>query len=104
MVYVVQEQYGKNILPAEKFGQLEILLPNAQVSFSSGPAVFILRKKLQKFCDDDYLLLIGDPILIGLASIVAAGFNNGKVRFLKWDRQEKKYFTVSVDTNRKEII
>lgn len=100
-VYVVQETLGKNLLPAAEYGELEVLLPAGQITLSPGPSVYRLRKKLTHFCDDDYLLLIGDPIAIALAAMVASAMNGGKVNFLKWDKQERKYFPVKSDLNRK---
>ena len=100
-VYVVQDIQGKNILPAREYGELDVLLPAGQITLSPGPTIFKLRKKLTNFSDEDYLLLIGDPIAIGLASMVAASFNNGRVSFLKWDKQERQYFSVKADLNRR---
>ena len=38
-VYVIQEVPGINILPANKFGELELLLPPGQITLSAGPTV-----------------------------------------------------------------
>ena len=48
------------------------------------------------FNDDDYLLLLGDPALIGAAMTVASNYNNGNVKVLKWDRIEKMYYPVTL--------
>lgn len=101
MVYVVQDPEGKNILAAKKFGKLEALLPPGQITLSPGPSILKLRQKLQKFCDDDYLLLIGDPIAIALAAMIAGANNTGRVKFLKWDKQERQYYTVEADIYRR---
>ena len=67
-VYVVQEVKGRNILSAQEFGDLKLLLPEgAQVVLSSAPTVRKLKQRLKDFCDEDYLLLIGDPAAIGIA-------------------------------------
>lgn len=97
MVYVVQEVPGKNILPATRFGELELLLPPGDVVLSPVPTIMKLKAKLQNFCSRDYLLLIGDPIAIGMACMVASMFNKGVVPALKWDRQEKRYYPVAID-------
>lgn len=97
MVYIVQESIGKNFISAKEFGELDVLLPHGQIVLSPGPTVFRLRKKLQNFCDQDFLLCIGDPIAIALASMVAASVNNGKVNFLKWDKKTEQYFPVKAD-------
>lgn len=103
MVYVVQEQIGKNIVSATKYGEIEVLLPTgSQITFSAGHVTEELKSKLSNFNDKDYLLLMGDPVAIGLATMVAAHWNKGKVRMLKWDKQEKTYYPVSVNLYQKE--
>lgn len=98
MVYVIQEQANKNILPAERFGEIQTLLPpGAQVTFSSGQVCKKLMFDLSTFKDEDYLLLIGDPVAIGIAVAVACHWNQGRVKMLKWDRQEKIYFPISIN-------
>lgn len=101
MVYVVQEVQGKNILSASEFGKLEVLLSSSQIALLPGPSIFKLRQKLKHYSDEDYLLLIGDPVAIALAAEIASSFNNGKVNFLKWDRQERKYLPIKTDINRR---
>lgn len=97
-VYVVQESPGKNILGAADFGTPEILLSSdRQVIFSPGPVVFELRNRLQRFSDDDYILPIGDPAAIAITCMVAAENNLGRVKLLKWDRQESRYYPLQVD-------
>lgn len=94
-VYVVQEAPGKNILSAEAYGPLVALLPSMmQIVVSATEAIEILNKKLRTFSDQDYLLAIGDPVAIGLASAIAAHCNGGRVKFLKWDRVETRYYVV----------
>lgn len=102
-VFVVQEVEGKNLLPARQFGTLEALLPQGQIALLPGPSIFKLRQKLKNYSDTDYLLLVGDPVAIALAAMVAASFNNGKVNFLKWDRQERQYIEVKTDLNRRML-
>ena len=71
-VYILQEM-GKNFRSAEKYGDLKVILPNNRnIILSSGPVAHRLRKELSTFCDDDYLLLIGDPAIIALAGAIAS--------------------------------
>jgi hypothetical protein len=103
MVYVVQEQQGKNILPAEKYGKIEVLLPpGLQVGFSAGQAVRTIDVKLSTFCDKDFLVLIGDPVCIGVAVATACKWNQGRANLLKWDRQTSAYFPISINLFEKE--
>jgi hypothetical protein len=66
-VYVVQKPDSKkNIVSAAKYGDFELILDHKpDLMFSPVPTIAKIRKKLQSFSDDDYLLLIGDPAVIG---------------------------------------
>ncbi len=94
MVFVVQDVKNKNILPAQKFGELAPLLPEGNIIFASQSVVATLYDRLNGYTDADFLLLIGDPVAIGMAAAIAAKVNNGCVNFLKWDKQEKRYYVV----------
>jgi hypothetical protein len=96
VVYVVQETQN-DITSAMDFGTIEVLLPPGQVAFSPAPSVRRVQRKLCKFTDEDYLLLIGDPAAIGIACAVAASYNHGRFKMLKWSRKENRYYPVSVD-------
>ena len=96
-VYVVQEQPGRNILSAQEYGTIKVMLPPwGQIIFSVAPAVRQLKDHLKNFSDDDYILAMGDPTAIGIACSVAAKNNNGRYKVLKWDRQESQYYVVQV--------
>ena len=41
------------------------------------------------------------PSAIALAASIAARFNAGRYKMLKWDRQEEKYFPLEADLNYK---
>ena len=97
-VYVVQEMPNHDLAPAMKFGEMKVLLPPyTQIAFSTAPTIRSLRHKLRSFSDDDFLLLAGDPVAIGLACSVAAHFNSGRYTALKWDRRERMYIPVKID-------
>ena len=98
MVYVIQEMPGKNILPAAKFGQIVPLLPpSGQIAYSAGFATNQLNAKLSNFNDSDYLLLIGDPVAIGISVAIACKWNKGKAKLLKWDKREMEYYAVEIN-------
>ena len=104
-VYVLQEVAGTrdgrpkfNIMGASQYGKLEFLLPElSQIIFSPGPLIFKLRKALAKYRTKDYLLLTGDPAIIGVACSIVSDITNGKYNLLKWDKQERKYYTIAID-------
>lgn len=102
-VFVTQEVEGRDFFPARKFGELELILPSsAQVVLSVDPTLQKIRRALKDFADGDYLLLSGDPIIMGLAMMVASDMNQGRVKALKWDKREKDYYPVHVDFYGKE--
>ena len=104
-VFVVQEVSGRNILSAEKYGELELLLPNnSKLVLSSGPTVRRLNQKLKNFSDDDYLLLMGDPSAIGIACAIASSNNRGRFKCLKWDKREFRYYPVQINLYEKGQI
>ena len=112
IVYVIQELPGTkagtpkiNIMSAREYGEFKFLLPEfSQIIFSPGPLVFKLRKLLENYTPNDYLLLTGDPAIIGIACSIVADITNGKFNLLKWDRQEKMYYPLKINLYEKGEI
>ena len=112
IVYVVQEIPGTrdgrpkiNIMGAQKYGDIKVLLrEDSQIIFSPGPVIFSLRNKLKSFTENDYLLLTGDPAIIGVACSVVSDITNGKYNLLKWDRQESTYYPIKINLYEKGEI
>ena len=112
IVYVIQALPGTsrgrpkfNIMGALKYGKLKVLLKeNAQIVLSPGPVIFELRRLLKNYTSKDFLLLSGDPAIIGLACTIASDINNGRFNLLKWDRQEKVYYPLEINLNEKGKI
>jgi len=112
IVYVIQEipgtQEGKpkiNILGAAQYGTFKFLLPElSQIIFSPGPLIFKLRKELAAYKKPDYLLLTGDPAIIGVACSIVSDMTNGKYNLLKWDKQERKYYPIEINLYEKGKI
>ena len=105
IVYVIQEIAGTkdgkpkiNILGAAEYGTFKFLLPElSQMIFSPGPLIFKLRKGLKDYTTEDFLLLTGDPAIIGVACSIVADITNGKFNLLKWDKQERKYYPIHIN-------
>jgi len=105
IVHVIQHIPGTaegrpkiNIMGAADYGKFKFLLPElSQIIFSPGPLIFKLRKELQNYKKQDYLLLTGDPAIIGVACSIVSDITNGKYKLLKWDKQERKYYTIEID-------
>ena len=43
---------------------------------------------------NDYLLLTGDPAIIGVACSIVSDMTNGKYNLLKWDKQDRMYYPI----------
>ena len=112
IVYRIQEIPGTkegrpkiNILGAAEYGTFKFLLPElSQIIFSPGPLIFKLRKELAKYRTKDYLLLTGDPAIIGVACSIVSDMTNGKYNLLKWDKQERKYYSIEINLYEKGKI
>ena len=105
IVYVIQEIAGTkegrpkiNILGAAEYGTFKFLLPElSQMIFSPGPLIFKLRKGLKDYTHEDFLLLTGDPAIIGVACSIVSDITSGKFNLLKWDKQERKYYPIHIN-------
>ena len=107
-VYVIQEIPGSqagtpkiNIMGAASYAtsnKFNFLLPEfSQMIFSPGPLIYKLRQGLKNYTSDDYLLLTGDPALIGDACSIVSDITNGKYNILKWDKQERMYCPIEIN-------
>jgi len=112
IVYVIQEIPGTqagnpkiNIMGASKYGKFKFLLPElSQIIFSPGPLIFKLRKSLKDFTREDYLLLTGDPAIIGVACSIVSDMTTGRYNLLKWDKQERQYYPIEINLYEKGKI
>ena len=112
IVYVIQEIPGTksgtpkiNIMSASQYGKFKFLLPEfSQIIFSPGPLIFKLRTLLKNYKQEDYLLLTGDPAIIGVACSIVSQLTNGKYNLLKWDKQERQYYPITINLNEKGEI
>jgi hypothetical protein len=112
IVYVIQEIPGTsegrpkiNIMGASQYGEFKFLLPElSQIIFSPGPLIFKLRSLLKNYSSRDFLLLTGDPAIIGVACSIVSDITNGKYKLLKWDKQERKYYPIEINLYEKGEI
>ena len=112
IVYVIQEIAGTregrpkiNIMGAAHYGKFKFLLPElSQIIFSPGPLIFKLRDGLKNYKTQDFLLLTGDPAIIGVACSIVSDITNGKYKLLKWDKQERQYYPITINLHEKGEI
>src|SRR5690348_2003306 len=76
-----------DLSPAKQFGKLVFIMPPGNVFLHQLPAATLhMRNVLAGFQPCDFLLAIGDPILIAAAAMIAGQKTGGELRMLKWDR------------------
>lgn len=106
-VFVVQNQHRwdkeksvfvpkYDLSSAKDYGELVDLLTPTASPFHPEPVVRELIDKLAWFSDDDCLLLVGNPVLIGCAVAIAASANRGRVAMLQWSGTDRRYVRVQV--------
>ena len=88
-----------DLTPAFQFGKVEILLQSKQTGISTGPIIEVLQEKLVDFYDEDYILPVGDPTLIGIVCAICSDINRGRFKMLKWDKRGRMYIPIQVDIN-----
>ena len=105
IVYVVQNQHFNDrrtgqrrpkfdLTPAREYGELRYLLsPEASPSLPRS-VIASLQYGLADFTERDYLLLLGNPCLIGWTVAVAAQKTGGPVKLLQWHNQSHSYILV----------
>lgn len=104
-VYVVQNALHKDprtgqlvpkfdYSPAEQFGEIVYLLNDQARPFILQPIIAELHEKLRDFSDSDYLLLTGNPTLLGLCFAIAADYNDGCIKVLQWHGRSGSYTAI----------
>ena len=97
-VFVIQEVSKFNVIPCQEYGTLvPVFEEGKQIMLSPAPAIRKLKQVLKNFNDKDYLLLIGDPSIIGVACSIASDINQGKYKMLKYDSRSYTYYPIQVD-------
>jgi|TARA_R110000772_G_scaffold254386_1_gene370355 hypothetical protein len=98
-VYVVQKpDKKKNIMSAKEYGELQFILNESEnILYNPEQVISLIEDSLSLFDEKDYLLLIGDPIAIGIATHFALLSNYKRVKILKWDNREYKYYSIQLE-------
>lgn len=81
---------------AVQYGALHYLLDGAQ-RLDVPEAVDLLYNGLEDMSSADRLLLIGNPMFIGLAMIIAGNVTNGRFGVLQWNRETYSYLPIDID-------
>lgn len=84
--------------PVMAFGNLRVLLSHsAQVGPEAiDTAIDEIERGLLDYRAGDYIVAVGDPVLIGAAMAIAAGLTDGPIRVLRWSRATNNYQALEV--------
>lgn len=97
IVYVPQMVKGRNVSMALRFGAIVPILHEDPELYALDRAIKKLKEGLANYTAHDHLLLMGDPVVIGIATMIAGQNTGGYVNLLKFDRQMFDYLGVIVD-------
>lgn len=87
-----------NFNSARQYGEIRIVLDAPSNSIDDpNQVVETLHDNLCDFTSDDYLLPIGNPVLIGWATTVATFYSRGEITLLSWDRKNKTYQPITAE-------
>jgi hypothetical protein len=95
-VFVTQDVPHLNLLPAKKFGELVVVNPAGNMTNDLERTVKRIKQKLDSFNRGDFILPVGDPLIIGLTMAIALRYAGGHIDVLRWDRQEFQYDTITI--------
>lgn len=87
-----------DVSPAKDFGELVFIIPPGFNHPSIETALPQLLAKLEEFTEHDYLLPMGDPLLMSAASAIL-GSRFQAFKMLKWDRLTRKYNPFNIVTS-----
>lgn len=94
-VFITQDLGTVNFIPAEDFGELVVCLDGRVSHVGMLRAYTKLREKLRDITENDWIVPVGHPAIIGYASHIMAE-RTGIIRLLVWDRQANKYLPTEV--------
>lgn len=85
-----------DLTPASEYGDLQVLHVGP-VGVSIDFYLKAFQEALSDYQDEDFILPVGDPALIGAACAIAADMNEGRFTVLRWDREARRYIPTEID-------
>jgi hypothetical protein len=88
-----------NISSAETYGEVVVLLPPGSQFFAASETTRIIKHRLHEldYQSGDYLLPLGSPTIMAVASAIAARRSNGCLRLLVWDKHSSRYASYDLE-------
>lgn len=86
-----------DLTKATSWGTLkELVGPSANPLRDKDEIIDILHTELEDYSDNDYILCVGNPILIGWTVAIAAYYGNGEIQMLSWNNVKSVYEPLDV--------
>lgn len=82
--------------PARAFGTTVVLLPPEAGRMEPDVLCSMLSEKLSTVTAQDWLVPVGDPLIVGIATVLMVQRLGGRLRILRWDRQGSVYEPLEV--------
>ncbi len=83
-----------DLSPAKMFGKITHLLSPSAAPWGA-TIIPELREKLADYDGEkDHILLVGNPVLMGLTAAIAAQAGGGKCNFLQWSGKDGRYLSI----------
>lgn len=111
-VFVVHQPTGRDasnkivptldLTPAGSYGELVILLKEHSNPFRDPEGMMLevmTALRTHEMNDNDYVLLVGSPVLIGWVAIAAAQ-RVDRLRMLQWSKRRERYQSVELHLNK----
>lgn len=100
--FAVQHDGTKDFSAARKFGSVQPVLKKGVYADDWEQRLPLVKAAIRKaLCefdqDKDYLILVGDPILIALCISTLMYLGVGCVKCLKWDRESQDYYEITLE-------
>ena len=88
-----------NISSAEHYGEVVTLLPPGSQFFAAAETTRLIKQRLHEldYQRGDFLLPLGSPVIMAVASAIAARRTNGCLNVLVWDRQTSSYVSYELE-------
>lgn len=88
-----------DISPASKYGEVVTILPPGSQFFAAAEMTRLIKQRLSDldYQPGDWLLPMGSPVIMAVASAIAARRGNGSLKVLVWDRQTSSYVSYELE-------
>lgn len=96
-VWITFNDRRKNFSAAEEYGELREVFSSVGKQYNPVALIEHARRVLDKVEEGDSLLVVGDPTLVAICTVVMCEVLDGKAKLLRWDRDNLRYSPVELD-------